>query len=489
MIFKLYEEYCSGLIEIIVILSLVIIIYRPKKSYAETVESSSLKMLFHRTFCILNILVFVVLFGLISPLLFIAAILSSVFGISLFILGACTGVLSIISLTNPKYTKRIFLLYVLMYGAYYMESYDTKKLTYYNEICNELREDPYCVESNKGFICSKESQRGFFESSKEICVNNSGANNSLKFIKSNSSYIGKTYSTRMLMFYKMNMPRNDCRNNDCSYVQEVLIVPFHNGCTNCLGEDRVKTKMRMAVILSGSNLKVIDSYKFKNLYSFSDIPSMERLIVQDEAGKKSEISTSDFEREIINYNPNPQRVNFNQEKYDKVLNNINVILQGGSITEFICDYNHSEADEEIKHLPRNSKYVEVKLLNFTNSFKIENEMIISNLYWQRAVEENHSSKNSEAVKKQVMKCAEIEFKTVSAYLLSYYHFKDWGLHGQIFTTEDLNADCLPPSYKGKTVLSCDKLEGKKPFKIKTYAELKAKYGLNYKRDDEKDFLE
>src|SRR5690606_10750709 len=98
--------------------------------------------------------------------------------------------------------------------------------------CETFRNRSDCVESNSEFACQENGAEVVF--SKEMCINNSGANDYNEFNIEKSSQDGKIFTTSQPLLIALNQPRNKCNNRACSYVHYNELVELRNSCGNCL---------------------------------------------------------------------------------------------------------------------------------------------------------------------------------------------------------------------------------------------------------------
>ena len=77
-------------------------------------------------------------------------------------------IISAISLWREKYIKFIFIAYFLMGLGFYLDANFWKKHNL--ELCNKLKSDQYCIESEHGFSCKEPSPLGNFSVAKSICA-------------------------------------------------------------------------------------------------------------------------------------------------------------------------------------------------------------------------------------------------------------------------------------------------------------------------------
>jgi hypothetical protein len=76
-------------------------------------------------------------------------------------------IISSLSLWRDKYIKFIFIPYCLMGLGFYLNAQFWKKHNL--ELCNQIRADKYCTESEYGFSCKEPSSLGNFSVAKGIC--------------------------------------------------------------------------------------------------------------------------------------------------------------------------------------------------------------------------------------------------------------------------------------------------------------------------------
>lgn len=311
------------------------------------------------------------------------------------------GSLALISLFRPKFTTGIFVCYGLLMVNSYLHSPELKK-NYYQDICNELRNDIKCLEKEDSFECRKEGELQAIITSKEVCINNTKGNSDYDFVAHKSEHLGKTYVTKIPLFYIKNLPRNNCRNRSCGYKYDREIVEFRNPCSNCLDERRLTTKLRIEYIPVGTNLTVVDSFKLeKNNTVFRD-RAHEVLVLEDEKGVRSEIMEFSFDSDIIRGSRN------GSERFEKtVITNIQHIKDQGYLEKKYCFASFS-VDHQVPDGSSIPERIEKRLVSFVNSFKLNDEMGYSKVDSSR--------------------CSLIRFDTVASYLLSFYYFNEWSLY-------------------------------------------------------------
>jgi hypothetical protein len=463
---------------ILLLLGCLYLIYKLVEKIKSRGKKPLKKRTWHFFFSWANFLLFGLGGILLYPMMLLVSVGSNLRMILLLIL-ICVGVVSLISLFKPKFTKVIFALYGLVAIVLYFESPNTNKLTTYHDICNELRMDKNCSESESGFECHPPSKHGHLKKSKDLCENKTGKNDESKIEMIPHPYIGKVVKTDERLLYIKNLPRNNCRNRACGYVVDTRIEEVRNRCGGCLRADRVTTLLRMVDIPIGTELRVIGAFKTSDIF-FGSSSGHEFLILQDSTGVKSEISDIGFRLMFLKNQQNgyisPEE-KLAEEKW-------NEFKAAGELRKTVClydDFRHTRKSEKnLTRFPEYSKHVEVRFLNFIESFQLQKEFTIIDTSWLILPNAQDSSNPN---KKIALSCATIEIKSEAAYLLSTYYASDWGLHVSGFNQEQMNADCLPYELKDEYAGYCAKIEEVHPFTVKTSKEF-----IKYKRPNQDEFL-
>lgn len=422
------------------------------------------KRIFQFIFCVGNFIFFGGILIFLGPYLFLVSY-NSTYRLLIMLCFAAISVASLYSIFRPRGTKLIPVFYAFMGLSLYMDNPKTVKPTTYHDICNELRDDPKCTESLTGFTCEAGSKHGAITKDKSICVNTTGANSDYRFGKYKSRLVGLTNSTKLPYILVRNLPRNNCRHRSCGHMYESEIVSFDNQCSNCLGESRVTSKLRMELLPEGADLTVIDSFQLEDIGHYG--APHEVLVVKNDRGDVAEMDEYIFE------NIGKNRV---EEKENKIIHKIREVQKKGEADRFLCFswevYAPSIPKKYNLKGPKYSDYIEIRLLNFIKSFRLEDEMKILGLAWRKGASTG-----------QLSACANVKYRSESAILLSHYYYKDWGL----YVDEHLypsGSECLPENNR-----DCYKLTGIQTFSYSTLRELLRSTPLDkYKRGNEEEVL-
>jgi hypothetical protein len=434
-------------------------------------------------FNINNLVIFGIGFVFLFPFMLLVSVGSSL-RLMIILWYALIGIVSLISLFKPKLTFLSFIFFGLLWFHLYIDNPYTEKKTSYVDICNEMRSDSNCKEDKKQFFCHNSSTYGSKIYNKEICVNGSGGNDLEKYEATNSEYLGKTVVTENLFFYLKNLPRNNCRNRTCGYMYDTRLVDWDNNCGNCLGENRVSTPIRIEPVRIGTQIKVTNAYKLVPKYPMGKTYTM--LVLEDSEGNKSELLDFEFKSHFIS---NIKSSSGRMVSRNKILETINALSQGQLVTQYMCltldDFKNPEKHGLDPSFAQFSKYIELRLLKFMASFRLENEMKVTDTLW-RKTEKNVSDKPASY---PIRTCTKVIFKSVASYLLYTYYREDWGVFVQTLNDSDIALECLPKEYETSNSTLCEKLEGQLPFTLESWNDLEKIGGITkYKRTNEDDYL-
>lgn len=333
--------------------------------------------------------------------MFLFISISSGWGLVIGLSIIALGIVSLLSLFRPAFTKGILLIYVIIGVSSYYASPTRELPTTYHDACNELREDPYCEEGDKVFNCKPPSKHVGKLLDKSICENSTLGNSDYDFEDSFSKYEGETYITKIPLLYIKNLPRNNCKHRRCGYKVDTELEDFRNPCSNCLDKKRLTTRLNIELVPVGTKFKVIDAFKLKR--KFVSLSSSDHLVlvVQDEKGQKAETSEIGFKLNVVN-----GRRNWEKSLEEIVLHDLNKIEQESVVAREFCFMSKVGS----------GSFIESRLKNFLKDFHIEKE-----IHYIPFVEKVGTKRTS------TTHCTEISFNSKNSYLLGHYYFKEWGL--------------------------------------------------------------
>jgi hypothetical protein len=227
-----------------------------------------------------------------------------------------------------------------------------------------------------------------------------------------SEFLGKTFVTKLPLAYKTNLPRYDQvsrfirLNSDTIFAEEVdrKIAEITSDCTNCMGENKLTTAIRIEYIPIGTKLSVVGEYVYHSDYgSWINGPTnIHTLILEDESGNRSEISELAFKLTFVD-----ERF-VNRELRDeevRVLENIRSFNEHRTLNLVFCVAEWLDDPGDLG--------------SFIRDFQLEQQMVF---------EPGTSF------------CARgyaITFETLDAYLTSEYYFNDWRLYGKWHQVEKI----------------------------------------------------
>lgn len=320
-----------------------------------------------------------------------------VIGLSIIVL----GMVSLLALFRPAYTKGILFVYVMI-GVFSYYASPTRELpTTYNDICNELREDPNCKEEDKVFNCVAPSKHAGKRLDKSICVNATSGNSEYDFEGSFSEYEGETHFTKIPLLYIRNLPRNNCKHRSCGYKVDTILEDFRNSCSNCLDPQRLTTRLRIELIPVGTKIKVIDTFQLKKTFFSLSGSDHKILLVEDGAGNRSEISDLVFKMRVIDGNRN-----WDESLEKTVLGDLEKLEKKAMVTRNFC-FMSREGEMAV---------IESHLKKFLKDFDLE-----SDVQYLPFIEKPKTKWTS------TEHCSDITFMTKNSYLLAHYYFHEWHL--------------------------------------------------------------
>lgn len=330
---------------------------------------------------VLSLFIIISLLLIISPFLLMAAAGSSLRLLMVFLifLGA---LFSFITIYKRKASIGVGVVIIMLAVLSYLDNPNTSKPFAFNDVCNEIRKDPYCTESANSFECSAQSSRGEFKSSKTICYNNDG-NDEYSFKNVSHESVGRKLKTKVPVLLVRNLPRNNCRNRSCGYIVDAKIRSIRNSCAGCLAPDRVSTKLRATYLPPNSEFEVNEYFRITHKYN-SMSSDQEYFVLTDSFGEKIEIKNYDFEDFFEKGD-----ADLNENDHDNILNHLNQIEQTGSV-----DLNTHKRES---------------LSNFIQNFQLSNE-----------IEFADDANSGKPIYKVIVKSKE-------AYMTLVYFSKDWGV--------------------------------------------------------------
>lgn len=327
----------------------------------------------------------------------ITSVLGMVYGLLILFL----GFVSLLSLFRPVFTFGIFLTYVVIGVTSYYASPARELPSAYVDICNQLRNDPHCVESDKNFSCTPPSKHSGKLIDKVICENTTNGNSDYEFEDILSPFEGETHVTKIPLLYVKNLPRNNCKNRSCGYKVDTELVDFRNPCSNCLDSRRLDTRLRIELVPVGTKLRVVDAFQLRRKGFMSSGPVHKVLLLEDEIGTRSEISQLGFELDVIGGNRN-----WDISLENMVLGDLEKIEKETMVTRNFC-FMSKKGEKAL---------IEYRLKRFMKDFHIEEEILFSSFL-----------EKEQTKWKGIDHCTDITFRTKNAYLLGHYFFKEWDL--------------------------------------------------------------
>jgi len=231
-------------------------------------------------------------------------------------------------------------------------------------------------------------------------------------VETSSDLLGKTFTTKLPLAYKLNLPRFDQvphyiqTNSSTIFAEEVnrKITGIVSHCAGCMGKEVITTPIRIEYIPIGTKVTVVGEYAFYWDYgSWINGPTnIHTLVVKDEFGNMAEVSELGFKLDF-----NDERfVNRNLLKEEVfILDSIKKFNKSKTLTLNFCLYDFIEGP--------------VNPMDFISDFQLENEMKVS------------SASGS------CQRGYQFEFMTLQSYLTSSYYFRDWRLVGEWSQIEDI----------------------------------------------------
>lgn len=230
-----------------------------------------------------------------------------------------------------------------------------------------------------------------------------------------SPYLGKKFKSRQYYVYSHDIGE---RNRFCDFTRifkaKYELDEFHfefNGKPgDCVFK---KTGVKTYLIPKGTEFEVVDSFKREGLLGWGRV---EYVVLKDKFGDLSEtIETSLYDEiEYVNNRVNYHEAQLILENDLKYLRNKNlnmILCDAHNRLEPFPDYNEENLNKEV--VLDQSPFIELKISNFIQQFKLNNELEILELLWVKT--------------EKFQPCALIRFKTKEAYVTSMYHMDRWDI--------------------------------------------------------------
>lgn len=238
-----------------------------------------------------------------------------------------------------------------------------------------------------------------------------------KTLSFKSKYLGKTFETKVPLFYQSGFPKTFRFNSGSLIKEDRQLVEFKNSCSNCLDHDRLEGPLRLEFVPTGTKLKIINSFSYETSSFGLDKSRYEYIVTEDDHHVRAEVTESSFEQIVINadiksFDDSPPIMPFIEE-----FNNFKELeLVVCSITNL--GYKHPDP-------VKNSDKIYVTLHRFINDFKIQKDLEIKKIATMLDDKRNNSP----------VSCALLNFKNLlPLYLLAYYR-GDWYIGNDLIPLE------------------------------------------------------
>ena len=221
-------------------------------------------------------------------------------------------------------------------------------------------------------------------------------------VEKNSIYLQKEITSPKPLVYLKNLPHVEevsayISNNSPTLVAKEAsreIEELENSCTGCLSSDRLVTPIRLELIPTGTNFKVIDEYLSYRITPLG--PSkIHMLLLRDENNNISEMSELSFELNFVVKQNSKNRLSKSEIE---TLSMLDMIKEIDSIV--------------IKFCPKINIGNNLSVNDFIHDFRLENEIKVH--------------EDSPSCKKGTV----MTFFSPESLLTARYYFNEWSLYGK-----------------------------------------------------------